>query len=101
MYHVISVFKEDMAESKIGWLILKGLGWIIAFLPIFSELSKILANIQPIQLEEPYLTIMTIFGIVFMFVQCLRAVEKYRKEKMENDDRAKEFKKKWNDVTKK
>lgn len=69
-----------MAEAKLGWILFQLLGWPIAITALF-------ANIPPLTVEEPYKWIMATFGVLFMVVNFLRAREKWRREKMDNDDR--------------
>jgi len=92
MYYLFTVCKKDMAEAKIGWILFQLLGWPVT---IFS----FLADVPGINIGEPYRTIMALFGIVFMCMNVLRAREKWRKEKMENDDKQKEINRKWDEFS--
>lgn len=67
-----------MAEAKLGWILFHLLGWPVTITAYF-------ADIQTISLGEPYKTVMSIFGCIFIFINVLRAREKWRKDKIEND----------------
>jgi len=88
MYHLFTLYKKDMAEAKLGWVLFSVFGWPITVLGFFGDMP-------PLNIQEPYHTIMSIFGILFLFIHVLRSREKWRKEKMENDNRSKELREKW------
>jgi len=75
-----------MAEAKLGWILFQLFGWPITVI-------SFIGNIPPLSINEPYQTIISIFAIVFMVINVLRAREKWRKEKMENDDKSEERRK--------
>lgn len=91
MYCFYSVVKSDILQSmatiKVGWLLFYILGVPTAFVAWFGD-----ALFQP-HMEEPFRTIFSIFGTIFIGITCLRAIEKYqlekerrRKEKLQNDE---------------
>lgn len=79
MYYVLTLYKKDMAEAKLGWILFNLLGIPVTLYAFLAD------NIPSLYVGEPYHSIMAALGILFMSVTLLRAYQRYRKERIAND----------------
>lgn len=77
MHYVFALYKKDMAEAKAVWILFHLLG-------IPTVLIAYLAEINVIELGDPYKTIMNICGCLVAIIIVFRAYRKYEKETLEN-----------------
>lgn len=76
MHHILTVYKKDMAEAKLGWVLFHLLGFPVS-------ITAYLADIDYIQMGEPWKSIFLCLGLCYITVTVLRAHNKWRKENEE------------------
>lgn len=74
--------KSKMAEAKLGWIIFYVLGGSSTLLSMFGDLA------------EPYKSLVSILSVIFLTITCLRAYEKWREQRITNNEREYNLKRK-------
>lgn len=83
LYNLSTLYKK-MAGFKITWLLFNLLGWPTAIITLFSA---IFGDVVLQQIEEPYKSIIIIFGIFFLLMKILIAYENWQEKHLMNRER--------------